>query len=142
MKFKISALSEQHFKATVTAKIPTNEIGQGGKTVYGTAKFVALFRCISTSKARANLKELEELRKEDKHVEAIELGAKQTASLFVGFEPVKGNDLPFTDDEGAAIPDSIEARHALLECMEIRDAIQEAYQKAREGDVNGKNSKR
>jgi len=87
------------------------------------------------------MREMERLRDEGTTNDVLEFAAKQLERDFIGFEPHPKHPFPFLngDQPVACSPESIKQ---LLRSKEARDAIQEAYQKARSGDVAGKNSKK
>lgn len=142
MKLNINALAQQHFKAMVSVSIPTEELDKDGNTVYGTAKFVGRFRCLSVAEGREHLTELEAMRESNNALAAVNLNAEQVQRFFVGFEPAPGTELPFVDDDDQPLQSNPDSMALLLNSSYVRDAVQAAYTKARSEDVVGKNSKR
>ncbi|WP_041523596.1 hypothetical protein [Gilvimarinus agarilyticus] len=142
MKLNINALAQQHFKAMVTVSIPTEDIDKEGNTVYGKAKFIGKFRCLSVAEGREHLTELEALREAGNALAAVDLSAEQVARFFIGFEAAPSTELPFVDDDDNALQSTPENIALLLNSSYVRDAIQMTYTKARSEDVVGKNSKR
>ena len=141
MKMNIKALAQQKFRALVEVKFPTEELNEDNQPVFGTARFIGHYRCLSVPEAREHLTELEALREAGDTYTAINLGADQVKKFFVGFEPVKGEELPFTDDEDKPLTNTPENIELMLCSREVRDALQRTYTEARKGDVIGKNSK-
>lgn len=140
MKMNIKALAQQRFKALVEVSFPTEELDDNLQTVFGSARFIGHFQCVSVDEAQEHLTELEALRVAGNTYKAITLAASQVKKFFVGFEAVKGEELPFTDDDGSALASTPENIELLLNSREVRDALTETYSKARTGDVLGKNS--
>ncbi|EHR42737.1 hypothetical protein [Alishewanella jeotgali] len=141
MKFDIKALAAQQFKAMVTVAVPTNELDKDGGTVFAKAKFVGLFRCVPIETARKQMTELQAMQEAGDTMAAIEAAGKQIEEYFVGFEAVPGEELPFTND-GQPLASTPENIKLLLNSKEVRDAVQFAWQEARNKDVLAKNSKK
>lgn len=141
MKFQLTALKQQQFKAAICARIPTDQIDAKGNTVFGEAHFVGLFKTQPISFAREQFEQLEVLRESGDTKGALALAAKQLDDAFIGFEKHPSHDFPFLDGDEpiACTPDSIKA---LLDIKEVREAIQDAFNTARSGDVLTKNSKK
>ena len=72
---------------------------------------------------------------------AIEAAGKQIEEYFVGFEAAPGEELPFTND-GQPLASTPENIKLLLNSKEVRDAVQHAWQEARNKDVLAKNSRK
>lgn len=142
MKVNINALAQQQFKAMVRVSIPTEELDKDGDTVYGKAKFIGKFRCLSVDEGNEHLTELEAMRESNNVLAAVNLNAEQVQRFFIGFEPVPGTELPFVDDDDNALQSNPENIALLLNSSYVRDAVQASYNKARSEDVVGKNSKR
>lgn len=141
MKMNIKALAQQKFKALVIVSFPTEELDDNNQPIFGEARFIGHFRCLSVTEAREHLTELEALREAGDTYTAITLGSDQVKKFFTGFEPVKGEELPFIDDEGNELTSNAQNIELMLTSREVRDAITKTYNEARTGDVLGKNSK-
>lgn len=142
MKLNIKALAEQHFKAPVVVRFPTEELDKKGETVFGTARFIGRFRAVPVSEVRKQLEELQQVQDDGDSTKALELAASQMEQYFIGFEAMPGEELPFTDDSEQPLVSSPEAIKLLLNSKEVRDAVQSAWQKARNQDALAKNSRK
>lgn len=138
MKFDIKALAEQHFKALVTVRVPTEELDKDNKTVYAEAKFIGRFRMLPVSEVRQQLDDMEASRNSGSSKAVLDLLHKQIEQYFIGFEPVKGQELPFTSD-GKALESTPESIALLLDSKEVRDAVQNAWNHARKDGALEKN---
>ncbi len=141
MKFDIKALAAQKFKAMVTVNIPTEELDKDGNTVFAKARFVGVFRCVPVEAARKQLNELQQMQETGDTMKAIEAAGRQMEEYFVGFEAAQGEELPFTTD-GQPLQSNPDTIKLLLNSKEIRDAVQHAWQEARNKDVLAKNSRK
>lgn len=142
MKFNITDLAAQKFKAMVLVSLPTEELDKDGNTVYAKARFVGLFRCVPVETAKAQLTELTRLQESGDSLKAIESAGKQIEEYFLGFEAAPGEELPFVDSEGQALTNTPANVKLLLNSKEIRDAVQQSWQDARNKDVLAKNSRK
>ncbi len=142
LKMKVSALAQQQFKATVAFCFPTDQVDASGNTLYGSAKFIGLFRSLPVSEARDHLKAIQELQNQGDTDAVIELSAQQMERYFIGFEAFPGEDFPVTDDNDMPLPSTADSIKQLLNIRELRDAVQRTYQQARSEDVLAKNLKR
>jgi len=140
-QIQLADLATQKFKAPVCIRVPTNAVDDKGNTVMAEAHFVGSFQCVPVEKAREDMREMERLREEGSTNDVLDFAAKQLERDFIGFEPHPKHPFPFLDGDQpvACTPEAIKQ---LLRSKEARDAIQDAYQKARSGDVAGKNSKK
>ncbi|MFN4056207.1 MAG: hypothetical protein ACK4GU_15215 [Alishewanella aestuarii] len=141
MKFDIKALAEQKFKAMVTVSIPTAELDKDGNTVFAKARFVGLFRCVPVETARQQLTELQKYQEAGDAMAAVAAASRQMEDYFVGFEAAPGEELPFTGD-GQPLVSTADNIRLLLNSKEVRDAVQHAWQDARNKDVLTKNSRK
>lgn len=136
MKFEIKALATNVFKALVTVNMPLNEVDENGNTKYGKAEFVGRFQALPVNAARKHLNELQELRDQNKHKEALDLSANQMNEYFIGFEPKPGTELPFTN-EGQPLESNADNIALLLNSKEVREAVAKAYHAARDTALEG-----
>ncbi|WP_460860990.1 hypothetical protein [Rheinheimera gaetbuli] len=141
MKFDIKALANQQFKALVTVSIPTEELDKDLETVKAKARFIGVFRCLPVDAAMKQLEELQKLQESGDPMKSIAAAAKQMEQYFVGFEPVPGEELPFTAD-GQALQSNVDNIRVLLNTKDVRDAVQQTWQDARNKDLLAKNSRK
>lgn len=140
-QIQLEALAVQKFKAPVCITIATNAVDENGETIKSEAHFIGLFQCVSIDEARKDMSEMDRLREAGKTLEALAFSAKQLERDFIGFEPHPKHPFPFFVGDQPA-QSSPEAVKKLLQSKEARDAIQDAYNKARSGDVATKNSRK
>ncbi|MCT6700923.1 hypothetical protein [Rheinheimera sp. 4Y26] len=141
-KFQISALQQRQFKAPVTVKLASDEVGKKGEMQYDTIHFVVRFRSVPGDEARKNLLRVEELRNQGNSLEEVLTESlNQSKSYVLGIEKHPEHPFPFLDGENDA-ESSPELIEQLLNVREIREAIEKTYGEARSGELLAKNAKK
>lgn len=143
-RFQVSALQQRQFKAPVEVKLPSDSVDDKGEMQYDSLHFVVRFRSIPADEARQNLQRIQKLREDDAPLDLL-LGESlaQTKSYVLGIEKHPEHTFPFVaadSQSDAEITPHVIAE--LLNVREIRDAIEDTYNKARSGELLLKNSKK
>ena len=143
-RFQISALQQRQFMAPVDVKLASDSVDAKGEIQYDHLHFVARFRSVPADEARQNLNRIESLRNDQASLEEVlKESMAQTKSYVIGIEKHPAHPFPFVADDGQADAEiTPEVIYELLNVREIREAIEQTYNKARAGELLAKNSRK
>lgn len=131
-KINIKALAQNHFKAPVTVRYPTNEVNEKGETIYASAKFIGLFRSLPVNEVKQQMAELKKLSDSGDTLGILDMQSAQIEKALIGFEALPGEELPFVDGNDQPLASTPETVAELLNSKEVRDAAHAAWTKARD----------